>query len=155
MRKWFLLDPMGKCTFGRKATNRCKQFQFWYFWERPLYEINEYAFKHRYADSLFFSICRFTVLLFFSIFSDSQRTVNMQNHKEQWICRSHKEQWICRFTKKSEYADSQRTVNNYADSQKQWICRFTKNSESAYRCLTIRPQKTHKYWFIKPFWILP
>ena len=36
---------MGKCIFWRKATNRCKKFKFWNFWERPLYEISEYAFK--------------------------------------------------------------------------------------------------------------
>ena len=36
---------MGKCIFWRKATNRCKKFKFWHFWECPLYEISEYAFK--------------------------------------------------------------------------------------------------------------
>ena len=56
---------MGKCTSGRKATNRFKKIQN--FWERPLYEMSEYAFKWchrfpsehqacaflRYADSLY------------------------------------------------------------------------------------------------------
>ena len=36
---------MGKCAFWRRATKRCKIFKFWIFWECPLYEIWEYAFK--------------------------------------------------------------------------------------------------------------
>ena len=32
--------------FWRKATNRCRKFKFWHFWERPLYGISEYAFKY-------------------------------------------------------------------------------------------------------------
>ena len=41
----FCLILLGKCTSGRKATNRCKKFKFWNLWECPLYEISEYAFK--------------------------------------------------------------------------------------------------------------
>ena len=26
--------------------NRCKKFKFWHFWERPLFEIWEYAFNY-------------------------------------------------------------------------------------------------------------
>ena len=40
----FSLIPVGKCaTYGR-AINRCNNFKLWQFWERPLYEICEYAF---------------------------------------------------------------------------------------------------------------
>ena len=28
-----------------RATYRCNKFKFWTFWEHPLYEISEYAFK--------------------------------------------------------------------------------------------------------------
>ena len=35
----------GNVLSWRKATNRFKKFKFWNFWERPLYEISEYAFK--------------------------------------------------------------------------------------------------------------
>ena len=44
--KWFLsLTPLGKCASWGTATNRCKKFKFWNFWECPLHEIWEYAFN--------------------------------------------------------------------------------------------------------------
>ena len=50
--KWFLLNCFGemcfwgeKCVFEGRAINRCKTNKLWNFWERPLFEIWEYAFK--------------------------------------------------------------------------------------------------------------
>ena len=31
--------------FWEETTNWCKKFKFWNFWERPLYEVSEYAFN--------------------------------------------------------------------------------------------------------------
>ena len=42
---------MGKCAFWRRATDRCKIFKFWNFWECPRYEIWEYAFKDKIMSS--------------------------------------------------------------------------------------------------------
>ena len=36
---------MGKCIFWRKTATWSTNFKFQFFWEHPLYEISEYAFK--------------------------------------------------------------------------------------------------------------
>ena len=41
----FILILLGKCASLRRATKICKKFKFWNFWERPLFNIREYAFK--------------------------------------------------------------------------------------------------------------
>ena len=41
----FCSIPLGKCVFKARVINRCKKFKFWNFWERPLFEIWEYAFN--------------------------------------------------------------------------------------------------------------
>ena len=35
----------GNVFFGGKLQIDAKKFKFWNFWEHPLYEISEYAFK--------------------------------------------------------------------------------------------------------------
>ena len=41
----FCSIPSGKCVLKGRAINTCKKIQFWNFWERPLFESWEYAFK--------------------------------------------------------------------------------------------------------------
>ena len=43
--QWFSLIPGGGCASWRIATNTCKTFKSWNFWERPIYEIWEHAFN--------------------------------------------------------------------------------------------------------------
>ena len=50
IRKWFLLNPFGDLGFLERAAKRCKTFKFQNFWECPLYEIQEYAFKTTYLN---------------------------------------------------------------------------------------------------------
>ena len=45
---YFCSIPLGKCVFKGRVINRCKKFKFWNFWEHPLFEIWEYAFKVLY-----------------------------------------------------------------------------------------------------------
>ena len=49
--KWFLLNSFGKCVSCRRASNRCQRGGG--TWERPLYEIWEYAFNP-YPYSIWF-----------------------------------------------------------------------------------------------------
>ena len=37
--------PLGKCASKRSAPQICQKFTFEIFWERPLFDISEYAFK--------------------------------------------------------------------------------------------------------------
>ena len=41
----FSLIHLGKCASSKIAMKMCKKFKFWKFWERPLFDIREYAFK--------------------------------------------------------------------------------------------------------------
>ena len=41
----FSLIPLGKCSSYTKATKICIKFKLWKFWESPLFNISEYAFK--------------------------------------------------------------------------------------------------------------
>ena len=43
--KWFQPNSFGKVYFLEEGYEICKKFQLWTFWERPLFNIREYAFK--------------------------------------------------------------------------------------------------------------
>ena len=49
---------MGKCASWRRATDRWQKFQFWKFWEHPLYEIREYVFKLSLCACQYLQLCK-------------------------------------------------------------------------------------------------
>ena len=51
----FCLISLGKCAPWRRATNRCKKFQFWSFWESPQYKIFEHAFNAKTGNLYYFT----------------------------------------------------------------------------------------------------
>ena len=63
LSKWFLHNSFGEMFFLKESYNRCRKFKFWHFWEHPVYEIWEYAFKGSVNPEIVKNIARCNFLI--------------------------------------------------------------------------------------------